>query len=234
MKRAVQIVGVVLLLGLLLSVRLCGRTPSPPAAANTEAESSQPVEPRQFMVRAMVLSLDRAGVESPEGARLLAAIRGASEGGGSGLVTDRALEAIRSDQALLEAAGRASVVSSPMMMILGGQPGMIEITALSPAGANTPRKTRIATLEVLCAPGPDGSIEGRYQLREIEQSGAVEHAVAEAGIPLGDRALIRLEGLFPSGTTLVGVHELGAGNDLGAALVLFVTPTVIEPADDGG
>jgi len=230
MKRVVQIVGPVLLLGLILSVRLCGRTPSPPAAKSAETKSAQPVEPRQFMVRALVLNIDRAGVESAAGQRLLAAIDGS--GGGVGRLADDVLAQIRSDEALLEAAGQAAVVSRPTMMILGGQPATIEIMASSHGGVSTPRKTRTATLEVLCTVGPEGGIEGGYQLREIEQSGAVEHAAADAGIPLGDRALIRLEGLSPSGTTLVGVHELVPGNDLGGALVLFVTPVLIQSDTD--
>jgi hypothetical protein len=232
MKRFAGILGTVLLLGLLLTVRLCSHTPSVPSAASAQTEPDTRAEPDQFVVRALVLSIDRAGVESAAGQRLLAAIDGG--GGGVGLVADDVLAQIRSDQALLAAAGQAVEVARPAFVTLAGQPATMEILASTPAGANTPRKTRKATLEVLSALGPDGGIEGRYQLREIEQSGAFEHAAADAGIPLGDRALIRLEGLSPSGETLVGVHELSLGNDLGGALVLFVTPTLIEPEADGG
>jgi len=203
----------------------CSRAePGPGAEA---AEPSTALPDRQFLVRAVVLQLDAAALELDEGKRLLAT---ATEVDGAASADQ--LAQIRRDQAVLLAAGTARVVSSPAMMLLEGQPAEVGVSSSAPAGANAPKRTRSDTLKVECSLTTAGLVSGRYTLLAAQEVGEIEHAAAEFGIPLGDRALIRIEAATASGATVVGVCTLSPSNDLGGAFVLFVEPSLIVPTDE--
>jgi hypothetical protein len=206
---------VVLLLG-----RRCSKAPpaSPPAAAEAEAGPAADGT-RAFLVGARIIALDAAALATPEGVRLLA-LEGTSS------VASAQAEA---DAAALLAAGTARQVSSPRLKINEGRAGVVSVELSTPGGAGTPRTTRSDTLEIVCTRGAGGAIHVQAQLKAEQQKGRLEHAAGEVGLALGDRGLVAVDAEVPPGRTAVGVRVLGAGNDLGGALVLFVTPAIVAP-----
>lgn len=201
--------------------RQCGSVPDIPGDAPAAAAGE-----RQIMVEASLLQLDAAALETNEGRRLMSLAM-------QGRLSAEGLAQAQSDQTTLMAAGTARVISNPRLVLLEGQPAAVGVKIEVPAGANTPRRTRNDSIEILCTVTADGLISGRYTLKAVQQTGEIEHAANEIGLPLGDRALVEIDAVAADGETVVGTRELRPSSDLGGGLVLFVKPTLIEREPDG-
>ncbi|MCL4219817.1 MAG: hypothetical protein KJZ65_00470 [Phycisphaerales bacterium] len=189
----------------------------PPSHADTAERSTDAI-----LVRARVLLLTRAGAVTPEGASLLAIARRAA----GGVIAPDQRAAFDADLATLAAAGQASLVSSPAAMIPSGQQASIEVGQVGTA----PAWALHLELDLLAVALAGGAVHGTYTLRAWQQTGAVEVKLAELGLPVGDRAIIGLIAAAASGHTLLGLRELPASSDLGAAIIVLIVPQIVPTA----
>lgn len=218
----IRVVLVLLLVGLLVG-RQCSRGSTNGPAAADQSEGAA-IGSAVFMVQVRVLELDAAALETDEGARLLAF--------GGSILGPEPMKLPMAAAATLISAGSARFVSSPRLMVNEGQAGTIGVERSTPGGGGGPRTTRNDTLEVVCTIEEDGRVRVNGVLRAEQQTGEIEHAASELGVPLGDRALVSVDVGLASGETAIGSKRLGARNELGGALVLMVTPVLVEPKAD--
>lgn len=196
------------------------------AAPAREMDASNPPQAGSsaLLVEVRVLELDAAALATDDGTRLLAF--------GGSVLSPESLKLPLAAASRLVATGTARFVSNPRLMVNDGQTATMGVELSSPGGAGSPRTTRNDMLEIVCTIGQDGQVRARAVLRAEQQTGEVEHAANEIGLPLGDRALVSVDVGLASGETAIGSKVLGARNELGGALVIFVTPTVVEPTPD--
>lgn len=225
-----------IVIGVFLLVRCQGGglAGAPNAGASTQDANQQseaavdtetPFGPEQLLVSARVVVLDHAGVGTAEGDGLLELARASS---GQAMSAD-AMKTFSADLSALEGRGQARVLSSPTMMVLSRQSAGMTIGSV---GATSGSALNLA-LDVNCTAEPDGSVSGVFDLRVDLQSGPLELKLAALGLPVGDRAVIHLDCSAGSGQTLLGVRDLLPGNDLGAAMILLVSPRIVPPAPAG-
>ncbi len=226
LRMAALVVGVASFAGILGCSRAASEQPVESQVDEAEP-TAQSFESPQLLVRASIVLLDEAGVQSDEGTRLL----NLADAAAGRVLSDQELQKIATDQAALIAAGQAQVVSQPSMIVLAGQAGTIDIIRSTPATATTQQVTRTDQFEVTCAVDSDGFVDGRYRLLATQETGELEHAAAKIGLPVGDRALIDLSVRFASGATVLGSRSLSSSNDLGGAIFMQVTTTTLPVRD---
>lgn len=209
-----------------LAVVTCSRQPSPPPALSPPAEvdkdpsGAEPViGPETLLVRSQVLLIDHAGAESQVGSGLLTLARRVQ----GGPITPEEAAQLNADLATLVAAGQATVASSPMAMVLSNQDASIAVgqVGVAPASAFN------LTLDLRAGVRADNLVESHFELRLSLQTGDLAVRLAELGLPVGDRGVVQIESIAPSGQTLLGLCEMSPSSDLGAAIVLLATPQVM-------
>lgn len=212
-------IGVLRCSGLAMGTR--GTAAPTNVAAPGAAVSSDPI-----LARGRVMLLTHAGAASPEGTRLLVLARQAA----GGVMTPDQLTQFDADFGTLAGAGQASVASSPSAMIAPGESASVFLGRIGAA----PASAFNLQLDLLATGFADGTVRGSYVLRVSQQSGAIEVKLAELGLPVGDRGVVGIEASAASGGTLLGLRELPASSDLGAAIMLLIAPQVVPTAPTSG